>query len=566
MSFYKISNYTHEPCGSTVKSLTTGTETITYGHDGPLVTSVAQTGTLNQTVSLAYNSDFKVKTLTYAGTANAYTFDNDNLLTGSGAYTIARNSQNGLPTSVTGNGLSEGRTFNQYGELDAWTVTVGGSAAASYALTRDAAGNIASRTETVAGASHEYAYVYDNVGRLTQVTKDGVVVESYAYAGPGTGRTSETNTLRGLANRAYAYDAEDHLTSAGQAGYTYDLDGFLTGKTVGAATTQYQYSSRGELLRVDLPSGGVVEYAHDPLGRRIAKKVGGTVVEKYLWQGRTKLLAVYDGNGSLKQRFEYADGRLPVAMTVGGTRYFLVYDQVGSLRAVVDSAGAAVKTVEYDSFGNVIADSNSAFAVPFGFAGGLFDTDTGLTRFGFRDYDAAVGRWTAKDPILFEGGDTDLYGYVVGDPVNLVDPKGEFAFVAALPVVVDALVSAAGVTAGVIAGSSLGQALSDSIFSAKRLPPGSLPIDKTPWSGDHGKIKDALNLGGKDKTFIAPGDEGDEVVTLNPDGSYENHGPASAFTAKGKPGGRRGKDRGSRDDSGQGKDKGSSKCHIEELK
>ena len=231
----------------------------------------------------------------------------------------------------------------------------------------------------------------------------------------------------GAVVESYAYDAEDHLTSAGQAGYTYDLDGFLTGKTVGAATTQYQYSSRGELLRVDLPSGGVVEYAHDPLGRRIAKKVGGTVVEKYLWQGRTKLLAVYDGNGSLKQRFEYADGRLPVAMTVGGTRYFLVYDQVGSLRAVVDSAGAAVKTVEYDSFGNVIADSNSAFAVPFGFAGGLFDSDTGLTRFGYRDYDADVGRWTAKDPIGFEGGDTDLYGYVIGDPVNGVDSEGEQA-------------------------------------------------------------------------------------------------------------------------------------------
>ena len=76
--------YTYEPCGSTVKSLTTGTETITYGHDGPLVTSAAQSGTLSQTLTFAYNSDFKVKSPTYAGSANAYTFDNDNLLTGSG--------------------------------------------------------------------------------------------------------------------------------------------------------------------------------------------------------------------------------------------------------------------------------------------------------------------------------------------------------------------------------------------------------------------------------------------------------------------------------------------------
>jgi RHS repeat-associated protein len=37
------------------------------------------------------------------------------------------------------------------------------------------------------------------------------------------------------------------------------------------------------------------------------------------------------------------------------------------------------------------------FTVPFGFAGGLQDKDTGLVRFGYRDYDPDVGRWTAKE-------------------------------------------------------------------------------------------------------------------------------------------------------------------------
>jgi uncharacterized protein RhaS with RHS repeats len=47
-------------------------------------------------------------------------------------------------------------------------------------------------------------------------------------------------------------------------------------------------------------------------------------------------------------------------------------------------------------------------------------------RFGYRDYDPDTGRWTAKDPIFFDGGDTDLYGYVQNDPVNFVDPAGLF--------------------------------------------------------------------------------------------------------------------------------------------
>jgi len=63
--------------------------------------------------------------------------------------------------------------------------------------------------------------------------------------------------------------------------------------------------------------------------------------------------------------------------------------------------------------------------VPFGFAGGLYDPLTKLTHFGFREYDSFTGKWTAKDPIGFRGGDSNLYGYVLNDPVNLVDPSGE---------------------------------------------------------------------------------------------------------------------------------------------
>ena len=72
----------------------------------------------------------------------------------------------------------------------------------------------------------------------------------------------------------------------------------------------------------------------------------------------------------------------------------------------------------------MLSDSNKTLKVPFGFAGGLYDPDTKLTRFGYRDYDAGTGKWTAKDPIGFDGGDTNLYGYVLQDPVDLVDQFG----------------------------------------------------------------------------------------------------------------------------------------------
>lgn len=61
---------------------------------------------------------------------------------------------------------------------------------------------------------------------------------------------------------------------------------------------------------------------------------------------------------------------------------------------------------------------------PFGFAGGIYDQHTKLTRFGARDYDAETGRWTAKDPIGFEGGDSNFYGYVAANPIMFIDPEG----------------------------------------------------------------------------------------------------------------------------------------------
>jgi RHS repeat-associated protein len=111
-------------------------------------------------------------------------------------------------------------------------------------------------------------------------------------------------------------------------------------------------------------------------------------------------------------------------MSKGGTTYYLTYDQVGSLRIVADASGSEIKMIDYDSFGSIISDTNPGFQVPFGFAGGLHDQDTGLVKFGFRDYDPDIGRWTAKDPIRFGGGDVDLYGYVANNPVNFIDPLG----------------------------------------------------------------------------------------------------------------------------------------------
>ena len=409
-------------CGDRLSDMTKGSEKVSFSYDGTLLKTDARTGTINQTISYIYNNDFKLSSITYAGATQGFGYDNDGLLTTAGTFTITRSAQNGLPESVSNGSLKLTRIFSGYGEMDENTYAVNNTPLYDWTVTRDNSGRIVQKIDNMQGAAITWDYAYDTLGRLTEVKQNNVVVESYTYDADGN-RLTESNDLRGV-NKSYSYSTEDHIITAGTDTYQFDTDGFLTSKTTSAGTTTYNYSSRGELLSATLPDGTAITYDHDPMGRRIAKRVNGTVTEKYLWQSLTRLLAIYDASNNLVTRFTYADVRMPVSMVKGGVTYYLFYDQIGSLRAVVDSSGAVVKELLYDSFGSIIYEDNQSLSVPFGFAGGLHDRDTGLVRFGFRDYDPSIGRWTAKDPIDFDGGGANLFGYVGNDPVDYMIRMG----------------------------------------------------------------------------------------------------------------------------------------------
>ncbi|MDD5707848.1 MAG: hypothetical protein PHR35_18165, partial [Kiritimatiellae bacterium] len=405
-----------------LKSVSKGTEAATYGYDGDLLTSDTRSGTLNQTIGYTYNNDFQVESVTYAQGEATFEYDNDGLVKKASGFTIGRDTATGLPTQIGDSRFVLTPAFNAYGEVDGETITVATQSVAAWNVTsRDPAGRIIEKTETVGANTSHYVYGYDTLGHLASVAKDGATVEQYTYGDNGE-RLTETNSLRGITDRRYTYDTEDHLVTAGDATYLYDVDGFLLSKTEGTAITNYTYSSRGELLRVALPDGRVVTYAYDALGQRVSKAINGTPVEKYLWASMTDLLAVYDEAGVLKYRFEGARG-----VTGSGDVYYMITDQVGTVRALVDSNGNVARIIEYDSFGNVLNPGGRPSALddfPLAFAGGLYDAETGLVHFGFRDYDPDAGRWTAKDPIVFAGGSSDLYGYCLCDPVALADPAG----------------------------------------------------------------------------------------------------------------------------------------------
>jgi len=288
-------------------------------------------------------------------------------------------------------------------------------------------GRIVTKTENIGGATATFGHQYDPAGRLVLVTKDGLAVESYSWDANGN-RILGYSAHSGvdiLPAGPYVYDAQDRLVSTGDATYSYTENGELLSKDEAAGTTWYSYDLIGNLKAVTLADGTAIEYVTDAKNRRVGKKVNGVLTQGFLYSDQLNPVAELDGSGNISARFVYGTrNNVPDYIEKGGVRYRVATDIIGSPRIILDTASLTVsQQIDYDSFGNIVSDTNPGFQ-PFGFAGGIYDRETNLTRFGSRDYDPITGRWTTKDQVRFDGGDINLYRYVVGDPVNDVDPTG----------------------------------------------------------------------------------------------------------------------------------------------
>jgi RHS repeat-associated protein len=396
---------------------------LAYAYDGPLVKRVTWSGGVQGSVGYTYTSDFTLGTLTVQGESFTYGYDNDGLLTSAGALSLVRRADNGLLSSTTLGQVTTGQQYTPHGDVQTLSAAFESTSLYSLTLGRDAAGRIISKTEVAQGVTHEWGYTYDVAGRLHTVTLDGAPHATYGYDANG----NRTSLTQGSSALTATYDAQDRLQTHGATSYTFGPNGDLQQRLrpPEVAPTQYTYDALGALTHVRLPDGTQVDYVVDALGRRVGKRLNATRVQGFLYDGSLRVVAELDGTGAMVSRFVYASlDHVPDYMVKGSTTYRLLTDHLGSVRLVVNtSTGMVVQALEYGPFGEVLVDSNPGFQ-PFGFAGGLYDRDTQFLRFGARDYDAEVGRWTSKDPIHFHGGDTNLFAYVGSNPVEDIDPTG----------------------------------------------------------------------------------------------------------------------------------------------
>jgi RHS repeat-associated protein len=398
-----------------------GSQTLSYAYQGGLVTTQAWGGVVEGSVSWAYDNAFRVVSETVAGGASiAFNYDDDDLLTGAGDYAIVRSAVNGLSQSATIGVMQDSWTHNMFGEVESFSAFANAAPIYATSYSRNKLGQITQKVETIEGITDVFDYEYDELDQLIEVRKNNFLVESYAYDDNG-------NRLSGTINGNQSdgvYDSQDRLLSYGNTTFEYTGAGRLLSRTeTGGVVTDYDYDVVGNLLSVTLPDTTEIAYGHDGADRVVQRAVGASISHRFLYEGILPI-AKLDEFGNVIGQYVYVGGNAPVYIIKNGSIYRVITDQVRSVRLVVDvSDGSIVQRLDYDSFGNVLLDTNPGFQ-PFGFAGGLYDPATHLLRFGLRDYDPATGRWVAKDPIGFSGKDTNLYRYVGNDPVNRNDPIG----------------------------------------------------------------------------------------------------------------------------------------------
>ena len=213
-------------------------------------------------------------------------------------------------------------------------------------------------------------YSYDERGNLS-----GEQTRTYASEGLA-GSTAEQAGLSNDANsvKTYHYDRFNRLVEYTDgdtvAEYEYNADNLRTAKTVNGRRTDYVWD--GTNLRYETGGNGTHEYVYDPTG-----------------------VHMMDGN-------------------------YYVKDGHGNVTGMYDANAEFVSDTYYDAFGNITYGDAPD---PFGYSGEYHDSETGLIYLRNRYYDSSTGRFITEDPAK-DG--VNWYSYCGGDPVNFVDPTGEY--------------------------------------------------------------------------------------------------------------------------------------------
>jgi RHS repeat-associated protein len=286
------------------------------------------------------------------------------------------------------------------------------------------AGDRVTQMSTVDGTR---TFAYDAVDQLTGATTGSTASETYTYDPNGNRQLAGTFT--------YGTPQDNRVKDDGVYTYAYDNEGNRTSRTLKGTNqlTSYLWDYRNRLTHEITWNGAVTimeaTYTYDVFDRRIGKAVAGQPSRQYAYDGDNIALEFGTNGGltTLTHRFldgpsvdqVFADEQLSGAGP--GTNNWLLGDNLGTVRHIVDNNGVVQNTLTYDAFGRILTGTPAYDA--FAFTGREWDQETGQYFYRGRYYDPFTGCFESEDPTGL-GPDVNLYRYVGNSPTNATDPSG----------------------------------------------------------------------------------------------------------------------------------------------
>ena len=203
-------------------------------------------------------------------------------------------------------------------------------------------------------------------------------------------------------------------------------------------TRTLAWDDENRLLKTTDKSGtneNITSYSYDAAGMRALKKGKyGTVQyvsDNYTVRNKDLISKhVFAGNTRLVSKTVMQEEKSGKTVAVEQGSYYYHADHLGSSSVVTDKAGKFYEQIEYFPYGETWINNKATAeqtSTPYKFTAKEYDEETGLYYYGARYYDAKLSRWCSADDRfdgLFSTQGQDVFAYVHGRPVMMIDPDG----------------------------------------------------------------------------------------------------------------------------------------------
>ena len=321
--------------------------------------------------------------------------------------------------------------------------------------------------KTVKNGNDTLEYTYDEIGNITSVSKNGTIIEQYAY----DALSQLISATYGGNTYTYSYDNGGNLTEIKKNGetiktYTYgnsewkdQLTGFngetITYDEIGNPLIyrngiNFTWQNGRQLADATQNGSPLATYTYNADGLRNSKTVNGITTE-YYWQNGTlygqksgdeSIFYLYDENGST-YGFIYKN-------LTEQSHYYYEFNLQGDIIGIIDSTGTRVVEYTYGAWGDILSITGTLADTigqknPLRYRGYYYDAETGFYVTGTRYYDPEIGRFINADGYVSTGQGllgNNMFAYCGNNPINRKDPSGE-GWITALIVTVVVVVAVA---------------------------------------------------------------------------------------------------------------------------